>query len=348
MNVGILTFFDAINYGASLQAAALRHVLQEQGADVSFMDHRCGEVEKTSLIWDWKQAGSPAYALAHLYNLPVALRRRENFRKFWEKHYRIGSENPGDYDVVVAGSDQIWNYGLSGDDWFYFLNFSKEKAKKVSYAASFGLSQIPEDKQKVIAPLLRDMDRISVREQTGAALVKEMTGRDVPVVLDPTLLLNKAQWKSFADPDFTDKGYIFVYTVFNSDSLWERAYALSKETGLPIRTISYSKLHRKNAIYTFDAGPVQWLSHIMNAEYVVTNSFHGFAFSVNFEKQFYYELTSQKTGVSSRLSDMARQYGLTHREISQKDGSPIAYEAVREKLEEARQHSMAYIRSFLD
>ena len=347
MRVGILTFEKAINYGTSLQAAALIAVLRELGVEVSFVSHSCEEIDKTSRVFDWKQIGSPAYVLAHLYNFDVALRRRLAFRDFWDKYYVFGSGLPTDYDAVVVGSDQVWNYNLTAKDWFYYLDYNKGKSKKVSYAGSFGLAQIDTALQPTISSLLEDFDYISVREQTAASIVEELCGKKVPVVLDPTLLLDRQHWKRMADSSFNNKGYIFVYTVFNSDSLWEYAYELSKRTGLPIFTISYSKIHRRNAEYSYTAGPSQWLSYMLNADYVVTNSFHGFAFSVNFEKQFYYELPPKSSGVGSRLSDMAKTYGLTSREIKYASDKDIDYGPVREKMQKAREESMNFIRSFL-
>jgi len=347
MKVGIITFEKAINYGTSLQAVALMKVLRREGSDAAFISHRCEEIDKTSRVFDWKLARSLSYTLAHLYNLDVALKRKKQFERFWDMHYVIGSNDPTQYDAVVAGSDQVWNYNLTARDWFYFLDFPKGKLKKVSYAGSFGLSKIDPTVIPSIRPLLEDFDYLSVREETAATLVQDICGRKVQLVLDPTLLLNREQWHEMADPEFTHKGYIFVYTVFNSDALWDYAYELSRKTGLPIRTISYSKIHRRKALYTFDAGPAQWISHMMNADYVVTNSFHGFAFSVNFEKQFYYELPPQKSGVSSRLSDMAQRYGLLERELGLRSNAPIDYASVRERLQNDREDSMAFIRSFL-
>lgn len=348
MKVGIVTFEKAINYGTSLQAVALLKVLQAQGVDAAFIHHRCEEIDKTSRAFDLKQATSPSYLLAHLYNLDVALKRIKQFERFWGKYYVTGSDNPADYDIVISGSDQVWNYNLTAKDWFYFLDFPKDGIRKVSYAGSFGLSQVDSSLTDSIRTLLTDFDYLSVRERTAAELVNDICGRKPEVVLDPTLLLNKQQWEKMADDKFRQKGYIFVYTVFNSDSLWDFAYELSRKTGLPIRTVSYSKIHRRKAEYTLDAGPAQWLSHILNADYVVTNSFHGFAFSVNFEKQFYYELPPHSSGVGSRLSDMAQTYGLTGRELKNNDESKIEYASVREKLEDERRKSMEFINTFLD
>ena len=347
MKAGIVTFEKAINYGTSLQAVALLKVLQNEGVDASFIHHACEEIDKTSRVFDWKMAKSVPYTLAHLYNLSIALKRRNKFQSFWDKHYSFATNDVYDYDVVVAGSDQIWNNKLTANDWFYFLDFPKNNVKKASYAGSFGLSTLEAQMAKEVSPMLCDFDYLSVREKTAAKIINDICGIDVPVVLDPTLLLNKQQWQEMADPDFKHTGYIFVYTVFNSDSLWEYAYELSRKTGLPIRTISYSKLHRRKAEHVFDAGPAQWLSHMLGADYVVTNSFHGFAFSVNFEKQFYFELPPHSSGVGSRLSDIAHAYGLTNRELKTSDDSIIDYEQIRTKLEIARNESMEFIRSFL-
>lgn len=347
MKVGILTFEQAINYGTALQATAMQSVLRDCGADASFLVHHCKSVDSSSKVFDFSQASRPAYVLAHLYNLPVAIRRRAAFRAFWQKHYTMGSENPYDYDAVIAGSDQIWNYNITGNDWMYYLDYPKKDTVKVSYAGSFGLSQLDPELNGRLGQYLMDFDHLSVREQTAAKLIEELCGRKVPVVLDPTLLLNRQQWSEMANPAFDHKGYIFVYTVFNSDSLWEFAYDLSRRTGLPIRTISYSKIHRRKAEYTFDAGPDLWLSHMLNADYVVTNSFHGFAFSVNFEKQFYYELPPHSSGVGSRLADMARTYGLESRELKNREEHRIDYEPVHQKLEQARKESMAFIRDII-
>jgi len=347
MKIGILTFEQAINYGTALQAVALQKVLQQSGADVSFLLHHCKAVESTSKVFDLTQVYRPAYVLAHLYNLTVALRRRTAFESFWKKHYVMGSQDPCDYDAVIAGSDQIWNYNLTGRDWTYFLDYPKNGKIKAAYAGSFGLSRIDEDVANKIGPMFMEFDYLSVREQTAAMLVEQLCGKKVPVVLDPTLLLNRQQWSEMADKSFQHRNYIFVYTVFNSDSLWEYAYELSRKTGLPIRTVSYSKLHRKNAEYVFDAGPDLWLSHMLHADYVVTNSFHGFAFSVNFEKQFYYELPPHSSGVGSRLADMAHAYGLTSRELKCQEEGCIDYLPVRERLEKSRRESMSFIEEMI-
>lgn len=347
MKIGILTFEKAVNYGTALQAVAMQRVLESFGARAEFLAHRCDAIDANSKVFDLKEAKSPAYTLAHLINLPCALKRNRAFRDFQEKFFAFGTDNPHDYDWVVAGSDQIWNYKLTGNDWFYFLDFPKNGTKKAAYAGSFGLPEVAAEYVDTLKPLLGDFDHLSVREETAARIIRDITGQDVPVVLDPTLLLNKEQWMEMAEPECGETGYIFVYTVFASESLWKFAYELSERTGLPIRTISYSKLHRHKAHYDFSAGPGQWLSYMANADYVVTNSFHGMAFSINFRKQFYYELPPKSSGVGSRLKDMAQKFDLTHREITCKCEEPINYSGVSVKMEQARAESLGFIKQFI-
>lgn len=348
MRVGILTFSKSINYGAVLQAAALKQTVEKFGQDVTVIDHPCKMIDSSSKVFDFSYALSPAYVVPHIVNMPIAIKRRRAFKRFWDKHFVFGNDCPENYDMIIAGSDQVWNYKLTGDDMFYFLDFDCPNTKKVAYAASFGLSEIDDGHKSRITPLLKKFDALSVREKTGAALASEMTGGNVQSVVDPTLLLNKEQWMELAKPNFKEKGYIFVYTVFNSDALWEFAYNLSKKTGLPIKTVSYSKFHRHNADYSFTAGPDEWVSYVAAADYVVTNSFHGFAFSVNFEKQFYFELPPAASGVGSRVSDMAKSYGLEGREIKVADAAPIDYSVITPKLEAARKTSLDFICNFLN
>ena len=351
MKLGILTFPKAINYGAALQATALRKVLLQRGESVQFLDYSCKAIDRTSKVFDLANLFSVKYTIAHLYNMPEAIKRQKNFSNYWKKHLAFGSDNPKDYDAVIVGSDQVWNYQLTNDDLFYFLNFKKDAVKKVAYAASFGLSAVDEEHAKAIAPLLLDFDCVSVREKQAAKIVRETAGMDVPVVCDPTLLLNKSEWEEIAAEKSKNSGYIFVYTVFNSDAVWEYAKKLSQKTGLPIKTISYSKLHKREAVYDYTAGPDDWVGYMLGADYVVTNSFHGVAFSINFNKNFFFDMPPQKAGVGSRISDITERYSLQQRNISAADFADTTeapdFEKANALLEEDRKLSFGFIDGFL-
>lgn len=350
MKIGILTFPTAINYGTALQAAALRKVLATEDNDVRFLDHRCYLIDSTNSIFDLKNIFDLKYTLAHTINFSVALKRAKNFKKFREKYIPLAADDYSKFDMVVAGSDQIWNYNLTDNDFYYFLDYPKNDKIKVSYAGSFGLSQIDEQHQQRIADLLTDFDYLSVREKQAAKIIKEHAEIEVPVVCDPTLLLDKSEWEKIASKPKAS-GYIFVYTVFNSDKIWEYAKELSEKTGLPIKTISYSKLHKREAIYDYTAGPDDWVSYMLGADYVVTNSFHGVAFSINFNKNFFFDMPPKKAGVGSRISDITERYSLVDRNISAEGFAPTTdapdFEKANLLLEEDRKFSFDFIDSFL-
>lgn len=347
MKVGIVTFPRAINYGTALQAAALEKALRLEGADASFLDHRCYPIDSSDMLFDFKHIFNPKYTIAHVINFPIAYKRKKNFERFHKNYMSFMKDKPDECDVVVTGSDQVWNYNLTGDDYYYFLDFPKNNLKKVSYAGSFGLSQIEERHHGKMKAVFADFDAISVREERARELINEIAGIDSTLVLDPTLLLTKEDWEGYMAPP-KDSGYIFVYTVFNSDTLWEYAYELSRKTGLPIKTISYSRMHKREAECDYTAGPDDWLRYMADADYVVTNSFHGVAFSINFKKQFFFELPPQKSGVGSRLANITARYSLSDRELQKADtDAVIDYTETDKALAADRERSYQFIKDFL-
>lgn len=351
MKLGILTFPKAINYGAALQATALRKVLLNHTKEVYFLNYSCKAIDGASKIFDISEMFSIKYTLAHIYNMPEAIKRKRNFSNYWKKHFDFGPSDPQKYDTVIVGSDQVWNYNLTNNDLFYFLNFKNTNVKKVSYAASFGLAEIDKEHSDAIVPLLNDFDFLSVREKQAAKIIKDNANIEAPVVCDPTLLLDKSEWEKIALERSKGSGYIFVYTVFNSDKVWEYAKKLSDKTGLPIKTISYSKFHKREAIYDYVAGPDDWVNYMLGADYVVTNSFHGVAFSINFNKNFFFDMPPEKSGVGSRISDITERYSLSQRNISSENFVATTdapdFTNANKLLEEDRKFSFEFIDSFL-
>lgn len=346
--VGIVTFPRAINYGTVLQALALQEAVAARGAFAYFADHFCEKIVNADKLLDGTRILDWKYVAAHLLNYPTARTRIKRFAAFATLHMRFGSEIPQDADIMIAGSDQIWNMDITGNDTYYFLDFPKRDTKKASYAASFGVESLKSEQLSSLKGLLNDFDCISVREKQAAELIKTVIGKDVPVVLDPTFLLCREEWESYMAPAKEDE-YIFVYTVFNSKTVWEFAEALSTKTGLPIKTVSYSRLHKHTAAYDYTAGPSEWLRYMADAAYVVTNSFHGVAFSVNFKKQFFYELPPAASGVASRVSHITERYALTAREISVCDmAAKIEFDTVEKQLAEDIKASQTVLNAVLD
>lgn len=217
-------------------------------------------------------------------------------------------------DVFITGSDQVWNYLIVDRDGTYYLDFVKNR-RTCSYAASFGVASIPQEYREFYRKNLNNIDSISVREGSGAEIVKNVTGREAKVMPDPTLLVNQETWNRLcATPNDTGK-YILVYKITKADKLLSFSKKLSKKTGLPIVYIPNDLKSGSIGKLKTNVGPEEWLGYIKNAEYVVTNSFHGTVFSILFNKKFFSEVSSKVNPSTSRLKSLLEMFGLEERTL---------------------------------
>lgn len=222
------------------------------------------------------------------------------------------------FDEFLVGSDQMWSpSGLSTN--FYNLMFVPEGKKKVSYASSFGVSKIPYYQKKKTAEFLKRIDYLSVREDTGAKIIKKLTGRDAMVVIDPTLLLTAEEWDDFSGkiPVCKEK-YIFAYFLGSNLKFRKLVLELQKKTGLKIITLRHLDEYvpqdeQFGDEFPYDLRPEGFVNLVKNAEYVCTDSFHGTVFSSLFHRQFivfprYCETSS--ISKNSRISSLLKNLGL--------------------------------------
>lgn len=259
------------------------------------------------------------------------------------------------YDGVFVGSDQLWSPGgITGN--FHNLMFVPDNVPKFSYAASFGVSQIPKGKQKLYKTFLNRLDYISVRENAGQKIVKELTGRDAQVVADPVMLLTREQWDDEIEfKRMYDEPYIFAYFLGKSEENRRQANKLAKLTGLKIVTVHHMDTYNKADVdfgdyAPFEVGPEEFLNLIRGAEYVCTDSFHGSVFSMIYHKKlmiFKRYADASKTSKNSRIYSICENLGVTHRMF---DGSnletiteEIDYESVDSRIEKMRSESKAYL-----
>ena len=196
--IGILTYHRAYNYGAVLQAYALQSAIQNINYNVEIIDYCCDYIEKI---------GSEK-SIKNIIKFILSGRRinqtKKKFVKFRNDKLNLSNndfnrdtikEIADLYDIYIVGSDQVWNYQGSNFDKTYFLDFVKQNTKKKSYAASFGISKIPPKYEKEYIRLLNKFSDISVREKQGINIINNLLGKDCELVLDPTLLLSKKEWK---------------------------------------------------------------------------------------------------------------------------------------------------------
>ena len=353
MKAGIFTFHRANNYGAVLQAYALTQKLNHMGCQAEVVDYRCDHIENMYHRISLKKVNNvrkfAAFFVTYFKTSAKSKKFndfRKSFLKISDKAYNMKNrkELNGEYDVFFTGSDQVWNPDCTKYDKTYFLDFA-ENSKKNAYAASFGVSVIDEKYRADFNKLLGSFQNISVRETRGAEIVKDFSGRESTVVLDPTLLLNKKQWMEIASPTKYSKGkYVLVYMLVNSKSLMDFALKLGKEKNLPVVCIGNG---RAQVTYASDIGPREFVKLFDKAEYVVTNSFHGTAFSINFNKNFFVELHNMKNSRNSRMEEVLNLFGLSGRliingECAEKD-TAVDYSHVNAVLEQERAKSEAFL-----
>lgn len=361
MKIGIITFHRAVNYGAVLQAYALQKAISGLGAQAEIIDYRNRYIESCYDPYSFK--GNKIKALMKMLLLG-RLRTKKNraFAHFSEKYMNLSNEKYEDsaalekaeplYDAFVTGSDQVWNTDCADFDPAYFLTFVKDQKKKNSYAASFGFTKIPEGYEPEYIKRLSGYRNISVREESGKEIVRQATGRDVPVVLDPTLLLTEKDWSAVAG-DVPQKGYILVYTVLHSDGLLDYARRLSKEKGLPVFYLNDKSFENRDLTYIRGASPEEFLGYFRHADYVVTNSFHGTVFSAIFKRRFVSEVRVVKEGIPSkneRSEQLLCSIGIPQRILSGKTDidAPVDWEAVETALDTMRWQSFEYLNMIVD
>lgn len=350
MRVGILTFINTVNFGASLQAVALQNVIRSFGYQSDIIQYTNKDIE------DKEKGKSRKSIKAFIKSIrmgSVLKRKRISFDKYEQKAITKGvvltdntkAEVEHMYDCFVTGSDQVWNMNITHGDWTYFLDFISNDERKISYAPSFGNVAFPKDYYPKAKELLLRIPHLSVREYAGKKTIEEIAGIEAAVVVDPTLLLDKKQWLSDVRYVPPLDHYILVYFPHNKRKVFDFVQSLRKHTGLPVVYLSISPKPQRGVKTIYDASPEEFMSWIEHADYVVTGSFHGTAFSLNFEKQFFYE----PSGTNSRIESITSLTGTQDRSIenSKVFESDIDYSIVNEKLKAARKSSISWLREAL-
>ncbi len=362
MKAGLLTFYHLHHYGALLQAVATRRALASLGWDCETIDYYVNQDNRilkppTTL---GRTAGDACNAL-HYAALRRRARRFEDFSRanlpLMPRRYESREElrtAPPPCELLISGSDQIWNPTIFPDGRFdpvFFGAFSS--LRKIAYAPSFGVGRLPEGMEGELREYLAGFSHLSVREAAGRDIVREAAGREAQVVLDPTLLLTAEEWSSLAAERTVRGEYILCYCISRSGALEPHIRRLAKETGLPVVQLcgTRHKLHPR-AKLIFDAGPAEFLSLFQNAAFVCTNSFHGTVFSVQFRRPFLTAVAPAelREPERSRTFSLLSRLGLTERIVGGDAAPPPEspdWDAAGERLSAARRESLAYLKAAL-
>lgn len=340
MKIGLFTIFRCVNFGAVLQAIALKRVLSELFPNATIevinhlMDprdnHLLGKVTNPNTPWFQRWRNRSKFQ-RKFYRADLFEKRREKTicvineaLKPTERLFKSLTDlaNVPPYDVIVVGSDQVWNPVLNHDfetNQYLCTTFPAEQ-RRVSYAASFGVGELDLSVKAEYHDALSQFDVITVREETGARICEELLGVRPEVVVDPTMLLNAKEWQeifshlgkaSVSGP----KDYLFAYWVRTPIQADIDALAnIARNYGLPVRLFSAGQLPKLNfpeeVVPQIDVDPIEWAACLSASVGVVTDGFHGLQFAVNFSKPVLAlgELSDVRSE-SSRLTDFCTRCG---------------------------------------
>lgn len=378
LRIGIITILKVNNYGAELQAYATQKVLQLMGYDAEIIDYlfyknprhkrtkMSSPTAKMSLKKKLQEFLFPIIANWKSRNYRDAQSERnakfEQFHadntKLSECYDTIDKLMAADlkYDVLVSGSDQVWNPGIYSSLDPYLLRFGTDKMKRISYASSFGVASLPEDVKDYYKESLQKFSAISVREDKAVDLVKSVSGCDAELVLDPTLLLNREQWMEVAKTVYNlpKDPYVLIYELSNIPYIKQFAKYVSAQTGMPIVRICKNASpedQESEIVNVIDAGPAEFLYLFDKAGCVVTNSFHGTAFSINFGKQFYTIIPNGKLN-NSRQKSILKLMGCEGRMLIENSVMPEIEKydvaTVQLALEQQREKSKNFLKNAID
>ena len=361
--IGLVTIHHANSYGGVLQAYATQSILSRFG-DVKIVDYKTEHLRKTmSLVRFGDGPRGVLRAAKDVLRLIPRRRLLGNFRRFFSENYTLSEpvksredalEVFRNFDVMVSGSDQIWNPKvIDGLDPVYFLG-GRAGCRRVAYASSCGSYRFSPAEWEDVGSYLERYDAIAVREHDTADYLSRALGRDVAQVIDPTLLLSKREWSQAINPYAVDDShgkYILVYTLKKNRLVRDAVAYIAGKLNMTVVAIDQDPYLGFNADrHVNSAGPKDFVNLFLNASFVVTNSFHGTAFSLNFEKPFV--VIEPESGVN-RIEGLLGDVGLDGHvvndllDVDRALSCEFDYEKISYLLGLARQRSIGYLEGSL-
>ncbi len=317
-----ITFHNAHNYGAMLQAYALIKKLDELGYDAEIIDYRNPIIEnryKVIKVYGKNPIKIIRQMAIQISEYSINKKRYMAFSKFMKEKLKCSKNTyydvkdiKEDADVYITGSDQVWNPNIVGEiSDAYTLNFGNREIKRISYAASIGNSNIEPKYVNEYKNKLEKIDFISVREEDAKESLKKIIDKDITIVLDPTLLLTKEEWnKEIKECPKEKEKYILAYVVEDNEEYRKIVNYLSEKTGLKVIHFEKKDNYKNVLKNAYTEGPMEFVNLIKNAEYVVATSFHATVFSILYNKKFFI-IPHKKTG--SRVTNLLDKLNIKDR-----------------------------------
>lgn len=379
--IGIVSCYFQKNYGSMLQAYATQQVIKKLGyqAETIRIEGIAKEIRNAKLkyymkqLTDWTVVKGKLGFVKRFFFKKMDKEFKENvtvrdkkFNEFKNTKYELSpiynskkeiSKYCHNYSSVLVGSDQLWLPSNIDAD-YYTLNFVPEDINKIAYATSFGVSALPERQWSFASKFLNRINYVSVREEGGQKIVKEVAHRDVPVVCDPTLLFTKDEWlKYFPNKRIYKEKYIFCYFLGNNPEQREFADKIRKITGYKIVSLLHMDEYIKSDIdfpdyAPYNIGPEEFVNLIRNAEFILTDSFHGTVFSVLNGRRFFTFRRFKEGSVLStnsrmhslfNLLDLHERFITADEDVQKALNLEIDYEKVWNRIDKYRQKSYEYL-----
>ncbi|TAJ11260.1 polysaccharide pyruvyl transferase family protein [Marinilabiliaceae bacterium JC017] len=363
----IITILDNQNIGTYLQAYALVATLRKNNISSKVINYQRKTRSPLSIakhIWKTKKGCLGAVA-SIVYRIPIFFIVKKKCRRFLESKvpfttpyssYEELKNNPPKADIYITGSDQVWNSVHNrGFDSVFYLKFIESSAAKYSYGSSIGMARIPANEKKLMKDSLEEYRLISTRESSAKKLLGEIGINNVETVLDPTLLLSKEEWSLIAKENGFKKKepYLLIYSVESErkELIKKIAFEIAKQRGLKVYSITSDWFREgfggDKSFYL--SGPEIFINLFMNADFAVVSSFHGTAFSVNFNIPF---LSITPGRFNSRIKSLLKIVDLESKIISDVEFAlneaekSIDFNKVNVILGEKRKESLLFLDKF--
>ncbi|WP_347862243.1 polysaccharide pyruvyl transferase family protein [Salimicrobium sp. PL1-032A] len=359
--IGVITLNGYFNYGNRLQNYALEQILNKNGCYVETIWIDSKKLMRSTInqrirVFVKKNLIDPFYRWEEFLNDKKRLENFEMFslkylneKRYLSKKNTFQESDINTFDYFIVGSDQVWNPHYTSNSELYLLSFVPPH-KRIAYAPSFGISTIPSDYKKVIQTYLLNYKNISVREEEGSRIIKDLTGKNVPVVLDPTLLLSNKEWMSIAQPPTNKPKKNYIVTYFLGEVSDERQKYIDRVT----EKYNYKiiKLANKHDEF-YQTDPGGFVDLIKDASLVLTDSFHGTVFSIIFERPFIvFERENKHGSMRSRIDTLLRITNLESRNVEnlemRDEVTNIDFRSAKNQLETEKTKSIDYLKNALE
>jgi hypothetical protein len=369
MKVEIITLHNVKNYGSVLQTYVTQQVLKELGYDSEVIDYYREDLIEKNILQNRLNSSSIfskniiTRMIGRIFIKKDIKNQSKKFNKFISQYLKITpksyysneelKEDLPKADIYCTGSDQVWNGEWNnGIEKAFFLDFVPDDMPKIAYSASFGRKELKEFEEKEVTRLLNRYKMISVREKSGLDILNKIGYKNAENVLDPTLMYNREQWKKFAkETKYANKKYILVYQLNTYNPIFDQYIKnLSKKKKLPVfrlSSTSYQFIKYGKLIYCPEVE--EFISYFLNAEYIVTDSFHATAFAINLNKKFACIFPKK---FSERLNSILQITGLESKNVTETKSieaidEEIDYERVNSIIEKERKKSFEFLKKEL-